>query len=817
MQLSDRCILKRRTEAIRQIKGEGQKRMRFKKLLSATLLGLMFTAPFGWTSAALASKHSKTSSTPATTVSPSPSPAPSASASPSPSPSATPETSPSPEPKATSTPSPSVSPDPSPAPGAGGVAAAKNDSKDGAAAGTKKSTDVGPGGCGGTIPDWVFDTASQTWVAADKGSFTCDKSNGYFLSPEYYFDKRIGWYEIIPASQVSALAPYLITAPNLVHTVLGDLVVGSTDYQMAKALGLLTSNDGILAPSTSTIGSTGSGSNNQASSASGGQSWFDLTNLVNVINTLQSNAASGNVAANSNTAVGSATTGAAMVVANLINLLASAWSWSNGNLNFFMQNILAPQTGDITLNPTETAAGGGGKLGTTNVGINGSGAGSNNTVDANNSSGLNVNAQNTGNITNNVNVNAASGTANATKNTSIGNVASGNATAQVNIINLINSFISSGSSFFGILNIIGNLNGDILFPTGFLNGLVPAGSAPASGSTTANLANTGAGSNNQLGVNNGGATTVNNSTTNAVNNNILTNANSGAANLDSNTSVGNVQTGTATTNQGLFNLSNNSIFGDNAVLVMVNVLGHWVGKIMTLPGTGTSQAALLTGNATVSPTTNFSATNTGAGSNNQANVNNSGSTNANLNSTGTITNNVKVNAQSGNADATKNTQVGSVTTGNAQADSSVANLFNTVLNVKHWFGVLVINVFGNWTGDVNHDSAAGGYSTAAGKAEAAAGAGLNATTSNTVTSLPSVGLLGIIKPLVSSGTATSTLVADSSNAPGSGQVLTAAANSTPQSAVAASQAKNMNFMFMLSAIVMLIAGALATIDRKLKR
>jgi hypothetical protein len=676
------------------------------------------------------------------------------------------------------------------------------------------------------VPRWVFDTAHRQWIEADKPSFTCDKASGYYLSPKYYYDKRIGWYEIIPESQTTALPDYMITSPNVVHTVLGDLVVGSADYQVAKSLGLLDAGGtgGILAPAggSSVLGGTGAGSTNTASSAGGGQSWFDLTNLVNVINTLQSNATSGNVAAASNTTVGNVGTGAASVVANLINLLASAWSWSNGNLSFFMQNILAPLSGDINLNPTVTTAAGGGGLGSAS--INGTGSNSNNTVDINNPNSLNVNAQNTGNIVNNVDVNAASGNAAASQNTSVGNVASGSAMAQVNIINLINSFITSGSSFFGILNIIGSLNGDILFPTGFLNGLVPAGSAPAP-STTATLGGTGAGSTNQLGANNATAATLNSSSNNSINNNILTTADSGAAKVGSNTQVGSVSTGTASTNQSLFNMANSSIFGDNAVLVMVNVLGHWVGKIMSLPSTGSSQAALLTGNAQVganaAPSATLSATNTGADSNNQANIDNSSTANVNQQSSGTITNNVKVSAQSGDANADKNTKVGDVSTGAAQANSSVANLFNTVLNVKHWFGVLIINVFGDWTGDVNHDSVAGGYSTAAGRAEGGVNAPAPAAAAKIAgTTLPAVGLLAIIAPSNGTGAASFNNTEGTNLAevvPAGGQVLTAAVRTTPAQATAAASSKNLSLMFVLSALVMLVAGVLLTIDKKLRR
>ncbi len=760
-----------------------------KQLFSVTLASLMIVGQFGWTAAAAAEVATPT---PTPVVEESPTPTPNASPGPTVSASPSSEPSPSVEPSASASPSPTASA----AAASVSLAPSKSAAPEAAPAQPKqKSTDVGPDGCGGVIPSWVFDTASSTWIAADKGSFTCDKASGYFLSPKYYFDKRIGWYEIIPASQTASLPDYMISAPNLVHTVLGDLIVGSKDYQVAKALGLLDSGSGgILAPA---------GSSTQTSGGTGGQSWFDLTNLVNVINVLQSSATSGNVAVNSNTAAGNAATGAASVLANLINLLASAWSWSSGNLSFFMQNIFAPMTGDITLNPTQTVAGGGGQLGAT---INGTGANSNNTVDVNNPNSLNVNAQNTGNIVNNVDVNAISGNAAANKNTVVGDVATGNAMAQVNIINLINSFINSGSSFFGILNIIGSLNGDILFPDGFLNGLLPAGTA---GGTTANIAGTGAGSNNQVGLNNSSAGNITNTVSNSVNNNISTSAASGAANLDANTSAGNVSTGAASTNQGLFNIANSSIFGDNAVLVMVNVLGHWVGKIMTLPGTGTSQSALLTGNATVG------VNDTGAGSNNTVNADNSSKSNVNQSSAGTITNNVHVNAQSGNADVSKNTAVGNVSTGNAQANSSVANIFNTVMNVKHWFGVLVINVFGDWIGDVNHDSAAGGYSTAAGAG--GSGGGATGPVAGVNGALPPVGLFALVSPVsrdFSNATAAST---SSGVAPVSGSVLTAAAQSTPKDVVAAQQAKNMSFLFVISALVMLVAGALATIDKQLKR
>lgn len=767
--------------------------MRKRQVFSTLLASIMVAGQFGWVAVAAADDQTPTP-TPSEQASPTVSP------SSSPEPTATPAPSQSPSPS--SSPAPSASASPSPAPSASASPAPTPTPK-------PSITDIGPNGCGGVIPSWVYDTTTGKWVAADKGSFTCDKSTGYYMSPKYVYDKHSGWYKIVPASAIATLPDYVLTTPNVVHTVLGDLVVGSKDYQVAAQLGLLapvSGGNGIA------IDGTGPGSTNTATTTNNGQTWMDLTNLVNVINTLQSVATSGDVTAASNTSVGNLSSGTASVLANVINLLASAWSWSSGNLNFFTQTFWDNFNGDLNLNPTQTATGGGGQLGTATVAN--TGPDSTNIAGTSNTNTLDVNAKNSGNINNNLDLSAVSGNASATGNTGVGNVGTGNAVAEANIINLINSFITSGSSFFGILNFMANFNGDVLFPKGFLDGLVPSSAGLPAG-TTAGVGSTGPGSTNTAGVTNDSQTSINNTSTMGVNNNIAANAASGSATAGQNSTVGNVSTGNSTTQSGLFNMANSSIFGDNAVLVIVNVLGHWVGKIMTLPNSGTTSSALLTGGATVG------ATQTGPDSTNQANVTNTDKANINQTSEGTITNNVNLNAQSGDATATENTKVGDVMTGSAKAVSSVANIFNSVLNVKHWFGVLVINVFGDWTGDVNHDTAAGGYSTQ--EAAAAAGAGVTAGTTvpdSVAGGVPSYGLLGLVKSAAGNGSNSGTAtVSDGSNAnvtATNAKVLTAAAQSNPKDVAAAAQSKNLTFMFILSAIVMLIAGALLTIDKKLK-
>jgi len=724
-------------------------------------------------------KGSQTSASPSPTPSASPSPSPTPSASPDPSPSPTPSASPSPSPSPSPSASPSPSPSPSPTPGPQTTTGPT---------GTTGAPDV----CHGNPPSWVFDTTTSLWEPADTGSFSCDPTTHYYLSPEYYFDTQDGYYEILTPAVIAALPSYFIAPPDVVQTVLGALTVGSEDYNMAKALGLLNSVNGILLPN----GSTGSDSSNDASASASGQNWVDLTSLVNVINALQSNANSGNSAADSNTQVGNSVTGAASVIADLFNLLASAWSWSNGNLNFFTQTLCAAGmtcNGNVNLDIAQPVSGGGGTLGA-NATTDGSGT-------ASSTSDTNVNAQDAGNIVNNVNLGAASGDASAADNTAAGNVSSGNALAEVNIMNLINSFISSGSSFFGILNIFGTLNGNILFPAGFLNGLVSSGT----GSTTPSV--TGPGSTNGSTTTNTGNTNLNSSSTTGIDNNVSTNAASGNATAESNSLAGNVESGVANTVNSLFNLANTSIFGSNAVLVIVNIAGHWVGKIMNLPG-GSTESALLTGGATV--TSNGTS---GPNSNNQSTVTNGSNTNVNANSVGSITNNVNVGAQSGGADANDNTSVGNVTSGNAQALSSVANITNSVINATHWFGVLVINVVGSWLGSVG---VAGVTPNVAGYSPV--GSSGDTSQANSLASvLPKSGIFAPVAAIFGSNSGGSNSNVSNANA-GDSKVLTAAAEvPAPESVASIAHGKDMGILFGLSALALLIAGALTSIDKKLKR
>jgi hypothetical protein len=523
--------------------------------------------------------------------------------------------------------------------------------------------------------------------------------SGYYFNPEtgrwdttkYEYHPESGKYEPVTTS---------LTSPPPGSA--GATASGAPN--MAKMLAQLL---GLPDPSNN---DTGPNSINTASTSSSATGFFDLFSRTAVTNTLNSAAASGNASVDSNTLGGNATSGPAQVIANLLNLLNSAWGWASGGLTTFSKNIYGNHFGDINLNPGSAPAGGGGCVGGCSwlspsgqlVSNSNTGPDSTNTASSTNANDLTVNYRADGEINNNLNLLAQSGNASVTGNTVGGSALSGDALVQLNMLNLINSMIGSGQSFFGLINIFGNLNGDILFPVGFLDSVATSScSVCANGGGTLSNTNTGPNSTNTASNTNSTNLDVNNQTLAGFNNNINTAAASGNATVSGNTQAGSAASGDAATRNNLFNLANTNIFGDNAILVLVNVMGHWIGGIMNLGSLGGSSSALLTGNAVVS--------NDGTGPNSANTANNSTTTDATLNSnvTGRINNNVMAGALSGDATVEGNTSAGGATSGDATVVSNVANIFNSSFNLDKWFGVLVVNVFGDWTGSVNKDTDAG--------------------------------------------------------------------------------------------------------------
>jgi hypothetical protein len=418
--------------------------------------------------------------------------------------------------------------------------------------------------------------------------------------------------------------------------------------------------------SGSNIGNTGNGSANNINNNGSIDINGSNSNTIGMSNTIDSNAMSGDAIVLNNTYAGGATSGDALTMATIINMLQSSSNVLGDNVAMFSANINGDVNGDFIFDPSAT--------------ISNTGSGSQNGI--NNNLQINVNNSNDTNaqINNDINLSAASGDATVQGNTNAGDARSGNASAIVNLINLINSSVSAGQSFVGTININGNLNGDILLPPDFVNQL---------------LAASGANSGNTAASNSSSNATLSNSLISDINNNVTSTATTGDAQTQGNTNAGGATSGQVSNNLTILNLTGSNVIGKNNLLVFVNVLGTWVGMIVNAPA-GSTAASLgggisSTGNGSTNSTTN--ATGLDATLTNNSNFG--------------INNNVNIAAASGDATVRNNTNAGSATSGNANTGANILNMTGSNLNLSNWFGVLFINVLGNWTGSFGVNTSAG--------------------------------------------------------------------------------------------------------------
>jgi hypothetical protein len=456
---------------------------------------------------------------------------------------------------------------------------------------------------------YIWDPVTNQTKPKQQQQYSFNPATGMWDTTEWYFKPETGTYE-----------------PNVVSYAYNPLAI-----------------------SGNSISGTGPNSNNQISDSSSSNAIFNLFFDGTISNKINSTAISGNAGVQGNTIGGSALTGDAMVIANILNMLQSSWFGQSSDVSSFIANLDGSIYGDLLIDPSQLA----GSSGNSNVDIN---------------------VSNNGNINNDIDLVAQSGDANVEDNTQAGNAESGNALALLNLFNLINSSISANKSFIGVLNINGDLNGDILLPEGLLEFLIAA---------------SGPNSNNQISSNQDNSLDVDVEKNRTIINDVNTDASSGSALVDSNTSAGSATSGTADTKVNTLNLVGQNIQAKNGLLVFINVFGSWIGLIFNAPQ-GTNSIAT-----------------TGPDSNNTINSDNSNSVSVDATEDSLINNDIDVSANSGDAAVRHNTQAGDASSGNASVSVNILNMIDSSFDITDWFGVLFINVFGSWIGSFGMDTTAG--------------------------------------------------------------------------------------------------------------
>lgn len=552
---------------------------------------------------------------PTPTVSPVPTVAPVPTITPLPTPSPAPTMTPTPssEPSVTPTPSPSVLPTPSATPSP-----------------TGPTTPTGPQGPTGAEADaFKFNPLTGMW---ESDKFIWDpvtKKTQPKVAQQYSYNPTSGKWETKEWKYDVPSGKYV---PNTIS-------VEETPPSNAPKLSV---------PKNNTAPKKGLSVDPEGSSGK-----YDLFYNAEISNTIDSNAQSGNILLSGNTTVGNGTSGDAQSIANILNILQSSAGFMGGDFTTFTSNIDGDVYGDLFIDPSVLSS-------LQPAGYNGS-------VPEN----LEINVGVNGTINNDINLTAQSGDVDVNGNTKAGNATSGNADAIANVVNMINSAAMANQSFLGMININGNLDGDILLPPSLLNSIIAANAAVASMDTS------------EIGNSEVLAQFTDNQ---AINNTITQNAQSGGVNVANNTTAGNATSGSALNNLTLLNLTGKQVVGANALLVFVNVLGKWVGVIMDAPngstaaalGGGITENSNIPANATINAESNFE-----------------------------INNNLNLDAQSGDVNVTNNTTAGNATSGNATTSVNMLNIVNSQLSFSDWFGVLFINVFGTWNGSFGVDTAAG--------------------------------------------------------------------------------------------------------------
>lgn len=437
----------------------------------------------------------------------------------------------------------------------------------------------------------------------------------------------------------------------------------------------------------------GSDSTNSGSAVIVNNNDTTQTNSANIVNGLYQSAVTGDNSASKNTGGDSTiTTGDANVTGTIITSVNT----NVAGVAVAEFNVLEDTTGDIVLDFGNICISNCGSVRDAVVKNTGNGA------DSTNNSSLDVTNNNTLNqlndviLVNNMDLFADSGNNDANKNTGgNSNVTTGDANVAANLLTFANNNLS-GNLVYAVVNIFGDLIGDIIFPEGLFNSCC--------GASDVTLTNTdnGAGSTNTTNYSNeitDSTTQINNL---EIENNLIFDANSGGNETVGNTGGNSsIVTGDTSVDARVLNIANNNIAGGNMWLVIVNEAGRWIGRIMGAPDSsnfgGSSEFEFMVdqnGGVTVANAGN------GAGSTNNAILSETTNNTTNQINNAKIVNNVNLEANSGDNSASKNTNGNSsIVTGDANIVANIVNFVNNNITGGGKMFVTIVNVFGSWLGN----------------------------------------------------------------------------------------------------------------------
>lgn len=435
----------------------------------------------------------------------------------------------------------------------------------------------------------------------------------------------------------------------------------------------------------------GAGSQNTGMITDESTNTTNQDNSATLSNNLNASANSGANSASKNVGNSSIKTGDAVASGTITNLV-------NNNLagvTVSEFNVIEDYVGDLELDfEANCVLGCGGQ--SVNIENNSNGEDSINTGEVNSAVSDELFQTNEIVLENNLTLEANTGENAANKNTGGDtSIETGDATVVGNILNILNNNFA-GNVLYGVVNIIGDLTGDIILSEEQASKLF---------ANNVNLENTNNGANSTNNASSSGTEDLLYYQFNSADivNNIDIEANTGENLASGNTNGNNqIDTGDANVDVNVINIANNNFIGGNWWLVLVNEAGNWVGRLINVPGASMGDnVALSQGLYTSQEGQGVNVVNNGNGeeSTNTGVVNQSKSGTTSQINNATVVNNASLSANSGRNSASKNTGgVNNIETGDANATLNLVNFINNNFAGGNVF-ITVVNVFGNWIGD----------------------------------------------------------------------------------------------------------------------
>jgi hypothetical protein len=476
----------------------------------------------------------------------------------------------------------------------------------------------------------------------------------------------------------------------------GDTEITTGDATSTAVVSTDANNNTSAQPGSGGAGASivndgnGSSSDNSGSASISGDSTTIQDNSATVINDLDQSSTTGQNSASGNMGDSTITTGDANTTGTVITAV-------NTNVDGIMVaefNVADDHIGDIIL---DFGAGciSGCPTGDASLINSGNGADSTNTAGLDSASTTNTFQNNDATVENNMTLVSNSGDNLVDANTG-GNstITTGDANIAANALTFANNNIAGGV-IYAVVNIFGDLVGDIIFPDGTAFACCIGSTSIANSQNGSNSTNTGVANlntNNELYQFNNVE----------LENNLILDATTGDNSVNKNTGGNSsVETGDASAIAQVVNIANMNLVGGDWWLVIVNEAGQWIGKILGAPD-GASMAGSPGFEFIVNENGEIMIVNSGNGSGST----NTGTLNQTTDSTTVqtndahIVNNLDLSANTGGNSASKNTGGdSSITTGDANIIANIVNFVNNNIVGDGRLFVTLINVFGSWVGD----------------------------------------------------------------------------------------------------------------------